>query len=103
MTACSTSPKFFRRAWRVLVIVALQYVTHGRMAVNEKDLALELLSRSATKRGSPEQYQELHCDRRTRIEHDVVYGAGARRQETLMPLVEAGHDGSPDHGQDRPT
>ena len=33
ITACSTSPKFFGRGWRVLVIVALQYVTYENVGV----------------------------------------------------------------------
>src|ERR1035441_5860940 len=36
MTVCSTSPKFFRRACLVLVIVALQDVTLGEVPVKHR-------------------------------------------------------------------
>src|SRR3954467_13693636 len=36
MTACSTSPRFFRRACRVLVIVALQCVTLSQVLCQAK-------------------------------------------------------------------
>src|SRR5882672_9034804 len=36
MTSCSTSPRFFRRGWALLVIVTLQYVTYRYVEVKRQ-------------------------------------------------------------------
>jgi hypothetical protein len=42
----------------------------------------------------PQQYENLGGDPCAGVENDVVYCAGARRDEGLVPFVEAGNESS---------
>jgi hypothetical protein len=103
MTLCSTCPRFFRRVYRVLVIVALQHVTFNiegcqlKKAVQNANVRLgsRKIRYVARGRGSfregfyPKKNEELRSDSGTSVEDYIMNGPRARRDEALVPFVEA--------------
>lgn len=43
--------------------------------------------------GQKKKYQNLRCQRRETVQHDIADGTGPRRDESLMPFVQARHQG----------
>jgi|SRR5579872_641300 len=101
MTACSTSPRFFRRAVFELVIVTLQTVTLKREAVKspfqnsegsaEAGFGFSGLSRLIAASLVIEEYRQLGDKSCAGIQDDVTIRTSARRDEALVPLVKSGY------------